>query len=53
MNNIENAAIQATFHRQLNTRDAVRYIMTEGNTDKKTAEQALIDAVTYYKQRML
>lgn len=51
MSNIEQAAIEATFHLQLNTRDAVAYIQRQAKTDSKTAEQAITAAVTYYKRR--
>lgn len=52
MNNIlETAAVTAVFHRQMNTRDAVRFIMTEANVEKTVAEQALLQAVTYYKSK--
>lgn len=51
MSNIEQAAIEATFHLQLNTRDAVAYVQRQTKTDARTAEQAITAAVTHYKKR--
>lgn len=51
MNATETAALTAVFHMQLNTRDAVHYIMGQAGVDRPTAEQAVTDIATAYKRR--
>lgn len=49
MSTLELAAIEAVFHRQLNTNEAVRFIMKQVGVDSTTAERSITEAATHYK----
>lgn len=46
-----NVANQAVFQLQLNTNEAVRYVVKEAGVDARTAGQALKEVMTGYKRR--
>lgn len=43
------AATQAIFHMQLNTNDAIRYVVREAGVSPKDAGQAIRQVMTGYK----
>ena len=43
------AANEAVFHLQLNTNEAIRYVVKNGHCDPKTAGQALKQVMVGYK----
>ena len=45
-----NAAVQAVFQLQLNTNDAIRYVVREAGVSHKEAGQALKQVMTGYKE---
>lgn len=45
------AANQAIFHLQLDTNEAVRYVVKHAHVDPKTAGQAIKETLTGYKNR--
>lgn len=45
-----NAASQAVFQLQLNTNDAIRYVVREAGVSPKEAGQALKQVMTGYKE---
>lgn len=49
--NLINTATQAIFQLQLNTNDAIRYVIKEAGVDPKEAGQALKHVMVGYKQR--
>ena len=51
MSNIEEVAVVAVFHMQLNTREAVRYIRGETKCSDAEAVNAITTVATYYKQK--
>lgn len=46
---VEYAANEAVFGMQLNMDQAVKFVMRNANTDKRTARQALERVMTQYK----
>lgn len=46
---IKSCANEAVFHLQLNTREAVRYVVKHSDADEKTAMQALREVMVGYK----
>ena len=44
-------ANQAIFHQQLNSEYAIRYVMHNSGVDRATAQDALKQVMTGYKQR--
>lgn len=51
MKDISTAATEAVFHHQLNTRDAVKYVVRQIGCDNKVAEAAVQTVLTSYKTR--
>jgi len=49
--NVLAAANQAIFHLQLDTNEAIRYVVKTAQVDPKTAGQALNETMTGYKNR--
>ena len=45
------AATQAIFHMQLNTNEAVRYVVTQAGVDAKTAGLALKQVMVGYRSK--
>ena len=50
-NQVINAATQAVFHLQLNTNDAIRYVVQEAGVSPKEAGQALKQVMVGYRNR--
>ena len=46
-----NAANEAIFHRQLNTEDAIRYVIKSASVSPKEAGDAIKQTLTGYKHR--
>ncbi len=46
---VMDCANEAIFHLQLNSREAVRYVVKNTATDEKTAGQAIRQVMTSYK----
>jgi hypothetical protein len=44
-------ANEAVFYFQYNTKKAVEYVVKNSETDSKTAKQALMSVMTYYKNK--
>lgn len=51
MTNIEEVAVVAVFHMQLNTREAVRFIRGEAKCSETEAQNAITSVATYYKRK--
>jgi hypothetical protein len=49
-NRVEAMANEAVFVLQFNTRDAVRYVQRNANTDEPTAQKAIKMATTFHKK---
>jgi hypothetical protein len=49
--NVISAATQAIFHLQLNTNDAIRYVVKEASVDAKQAGQALKQVMLGYRSK--
>jgi hypothetical protein len=49
--NVIDVANQAIFHLQLNTNDAIRYVVKEAEVDAKQAGQALKHVMLGYKSK--